>query len=308
MIALPSCLYRLSLRKGCLSGGNWLFCASFVAITVLCAPDAMAKQFVQNGSFAITGGSASFQFGTYAQSGSTWPGTYNGESMTQWTSASYGFVFNSSSPTAQGTYGGLSLYSISGPGGIFADENPANPGCTSNTVSGATSGGTLAACGFNGPTGVNFIGSDAQSPYTAAISQTITGLTKGASYTLSFDWAGAQQSGFTGLNTEAWTVSLGTVGTHNPSQTTGYVTNQSGSWTGWMTQTMHFTATSTSELLSFLASSTTTTNALPPFALLANVSLVPEPAGVASMIVGIVGLVGLSWRRRVATRAHRPTA
>ena len=303
MIALPSCLYRLSLRKGCLSGGNWLFCASFVAIMVLCAPDAMAKQFVQNGSFAITGGSTSFQFGTYNGG----PSPPAGESMANWTSASYGFVFNSSSPTATGTYGSVSLYSISGPGGIFADENPANPGCTSNTVSGATSGGTSAACGFNGPTGVNFIGSDAQSPYTAAISQTITGLTKGATYTLSFDWAGAQQTGFTGLNTEAWTVSLGTVGTHNPSQTTGYVTNQSGSWTGWMTKTMTFKATTGSELLSFLASSTTI-GALPPFALLANVSLVPEPAGVASMIVGIVGLVGLSWRRRLATRLHRPTA
>ena len=167
-------------RRAAVSGGSWLLWAAFMALTVLCAPDAMAKQFVQNGSFAISGGSASFQFGTYAPSGSTWSGTYNGETMAQWTSTSYGFVFNSSSTTAQGTYGGLSLYHISGAGNIFTDENPANPGCTSNTVSGATSGATSAACGFNGPTGVNFIGSDAQSPYTANISQNITGLTKGA--------------------------------------------------------------------------------------------------------------------------------
>lgn len=293
-------------RRAAVSGGSGLLWAAFMALTVLCAPDAMAKQFVQNGSFAITGGSASFEFGTYAPTGSTWNGTYNGESMAQWTSASYGFVFNSSSTIAKGTWGDLSLYQS---GSIFTDENPANPGCTSNPVTGATSKATSAACGFNGPTGVNFIGSDAQSPYTAKINQPITGLTKGATYTLSFDWAGAQQTNFTGINTEAWTVSLGTVGNGNPAQTTGYVTNQSGGWTGWMTETMTFKATTAQpEVLSFLASSTTTTGALPPFALLANVSLVPEPAGVASMIVGIVGLVGLSWRRRIATRAHRPTA
>lgn len=280
MIALPSCLYRLSLRKGCLSGGNWLFCASFVAILVLCAPTAMAQtNLVQNGSFAITGGTSSFQFGTY----NGWPGTYTGESVANWASTSYGFVFHktkaTSNPIATGTYGNLQVFQEST---IFADETVAH--------------------GFTGAAG-NFVAVDADPPYALPITQTIAGLVVGKKYTLTFDWAGAQQTGYTGATTEEWKVSLG-----GTTQNTPLVNNLSQSWTGWMTQTMHFTATSTSELLSFLAYSTTTSCNLPPFALLANVSLVPEPAGVASMFVGIVGLVGLSWRRRIATRAHRPTA
>jgi hypothetical protein len=271
MIALPSCPSWLSLRKGCLSGCNWLFCAGFAALMVLCVPAAMAQtNLVQNGSFAITGGTKSFQFGTYRGT-TAWNGTFKGESMANWASTSYGFVFNSTDAIADGTYGTLSLYNINS---IFSTHGS-----------------------------VNFIAVDASPPYVQPVTQTINGLVVGALYTLKFDWAGAQQTNFSGATTEEWKVSLG-----GTTQNTPLVNNASQSWTGWMTQTMHFRATSTTEVLSFLAFTTTTSCNLPPFALLANVSLVPEPAGVASMFVGVVALLGLSWRRSIATRGIGGTA
>ena len=62
-------------------------------------------------------------------------------------------------------------------------------------------------------------------------------------------------------------------------QTTGnVVTVASHSSTAWVTQTLYFTATATTQILSFLAVGTPTGE--PPFALLGGVSLdaVPEPS------------------------------
>ena len=108
-----------------------------------------------------------------------------------------------------------------------------------------------------------------------AISQTVSNLFVGNSYSLSFYWAGAQQSGFSGVNTEAWQVSLGT-----ETYTTSIATNVSHGFTGWVQQTFNFTATSTNEVLSFLAKGTPP--GVPPFSVLDGVSMTevasPTPA------------------------------
>ncbi len=232
---------------------------------------------ITNGSFAITGGSQSFQFGTY--NGYTPSGSAAGESLAGWASTSYGFVFTPTDTVATGTYGNLSLYSkTTTPSNSFTNASP---------------------------TGGNFIAEDSGFN-TTAITQTVSGLTSGKTYTLSFYWAGAQQTGFTGATTEQWQVSLGA-----STLSTQVISVASTGFSGWMYQTMSFVATSTSEQLSFLAIGSP--QGVPPFALLSNVSLVaaaaaPEPASATLMFVGIAALVGYSWRRRATARGRGQAA
>lgn len=218
---------------------------------------------VTNGIFAVTGTNQSFQFGTYG--GYTSPTS----SLAGWSSPNgYNYVFVPSDVVATGHYGNLSLWS------------PASSPVSANGFTNAS------------PTGGNFIGADGAYG-TEAITQTIGGLMVGATYRVSFAWAGAQQSGFTGPTTEFWTVKLGT-----QTRTTATVNVANKGFTGWMNQTFEYVATSSSQVLSFLA--TGTPSGVPPFALLASVSMtqVPEPAGASILLTGMAGLLVLAWRRR----------
>lgn len=242
---------------------------------------ARANNLVLNGNFAsntyANGASAtgstlgSYQFGTGYESGST---PY--DTLTDWTTSGYNFVFTPDSGTtsrisadntgATGSAGNVKLW---GPG------------------DGSSNGLT------NSPAGGNFIAADGAYE-VAAISQTIVGLVPGTTATLTFYWAGAQQSGFTGPTTDQWEVSLG-----SQTQYTPVVDLTSEGFSGWSEVTMTFTPTSTTETLSFLAIGTPSGE--PPFALLAGVALndVPEPASWALMVSGLVGLIGyMRWRRR----------
>jgi hypothetical protein len=189
-------------------------------------------------------------------------GTYT--TATGWTSKGYNFVF----------------------GGNNAD-----------TVGARGQSGTVKLWGNNGlgysPAGGNFLGADG-AYLVGAITQSITGLTVGRQYNLSFYWAGAQQYGFSGLTTENWTVSLG-----NQSFKTATVTDASHGFTGWMQQTFTYTATSSTALLSFLAAGTPSGE--PPFSLLDGVKLtavdVPEPSSTALFLGGLV-ILGAATRLR----------
>jgi len=141
------------------------------------------------------------------------------------------------------------------------------------------------------PDGGNYIGDDGAYE-VGAIQQTITGLIVGDKYQLGFWWAGAQQSGFTGTTTEQWKVTLGT-----QTQSTAVVTDPSHGFTGWMYQTFTYTATSATEVLSFLAVGTPVNPSEPPFVLLDGVTLNQDPAvsepGTRSFMLGGLGLIGL---------------
>ncbi len=194
----------------------------------------------------------------------------NNTVATGWTSTGYNFIF---APGAADTTGAT---------GQFGNLQLWGPGNGSNNGLPATS-----------PTGGNFAAADGAFD-VAPIQQTINGLTANNSYTVNFWWAGAQQSGFTGATTEQWQVSLG-----SQTQSTVVLNNASHGFTGWQSQSFTYTATSSSELLSFLAVGTPT--GVPPFVLLDGVSLnanssVPEPGTLALMGSGLLGVVGFVRR------------
>ncbi len=193
---------------------------------------------------------------------------YAGDTLTGWTSTGYNFVFrggNVGDVTVVGSGGALSLY---GPANGNANGLVAPPG------------------------GGNIIANDG-AYQIGPISQTVTGLTSGQEYAVSFEYAGAQQTTYTGTTTESWTVSLG--GTAG-AQTTSTLTNTNKGFTGWFSQTFDFTATGTTDVLSFLANGTPSGE--PPFSLLADVSMtaVPEPKASACWMI-LFGMLILGGNR-----------
>lgn len=154
--------------------------------------------------------------------------------------------------------------------------------------------------GFTGSSdGGNFIAS-AAGYGQAAFVQTINGLTPGSSYKLDYEWASAQESGYYGPTTDYWTVSLGSESYDSPA-----FNLLSQGFSGWMNRSETFTATSTSETLTFLAKGSP--DSLPPFLLLDGVRLspvsVPEPSTMAMGGFATL-LVGLMARRRRCRQAR----
>jgi hypothetical protein len=237
-----------------------------------------AQNLVQNGTFsqAIIGGS------TVAAEAAEFGSTNNGftpvQTLVGWTTAGYNFVYLPNTADTTGATGQATV-----------------------KLWGPANGGTNAAnLPLSSPTGGDYIAADGAYEISP-IQQTINGLKTGEAVTVSFSWAGAQQSGFTGPTTDQWQVSLGTVTGTNPAQLTSLLSLPTEGASGWMPQTFTFIATSSSEVLSFLSMGTPTGQ--PPFALLANVVVTaPEPASVLLMLSGIAGLVGFA-RRRGSRRA-----
>ncbi|WP_306394030.1 PEP-CTERM sorting domain-containing protein [Telluria beijingensis] len=150
---------------------------------------------------------------------------------------------------------------------------------------------------FKSPSGGNFFASDPDyGPGT--LKQYINGLEVGTKYTLTFEYALAQQYWYEGANNNVWWE----VGFGGVTQNTTKLSIPERGFSGWKTAAMEFTATSTDDWLSFL--SMRTSSGGPPFMLLDNVKLeaelkaeVPEPASSALMLAGL-GMVGFLARRR----------
>jgi hypothetical protein len=158
------------------------------------------------------------------------------------------------------------------------------------TQSGATGtlGNVLLWAAAPSPDGGAFLAADGAFEQ-GAITQTITGLTAGQTYAVTFSFAGAQQLGFTGDTTEAFDVSLG----GSAVQETAILNDDSHGFTGWSTDTMIFTADSSSDVLSFLAVGTP--SGVPPMSLLDGVSMTatPEPSSLALLATGCFGVGGI---------------
>ncbi len=177
-----------------------------------------------------------------------------------------------------------------------------------------------------------FIGLDGQPGLNFGVSQTLSGLIPGDKYTVSFYWATTQEMSKEGATNEMLQVALGNQALFTPVNVCGgspynpiypcrsapsgwvgqsYLTPSqhigTHGWSGWMQQTFTFTAGSPSDVLSFL--SVGTPRALPPFAVMAGVSMshnVPEPPELALFGGGLLGLgflTVLARRREMRRRA-----
>jgi hypothetical protein len=171
----------------------------------------------------------------------------------------------------------------------FGTFKLASSGTIPNTYPGACTT-VVNGCG-------NYLALDGSSSYNMAIYQTVTGLTQGASYLLTFYMAAGQQLGNSNPTTEDWKVYFGS----STPQTTTVISNPGGSFTPWSLVTMKFTADSTSDVLEFLAQGGPAGD--PPMDFLANVVLTqtPEPAGLA--LAGFAMLSLFAVRKRWLKRA-----
>jgi hypothetical protein len=133
--------------------------------------------------------------------------------------------------------------------------------------------------------------------YPGTLSQFVGGLQAGHDYVLSFDYALGQQAGFDGRNVDNyWQVGFGAA-----TGASDKLTIDNGGFSGWKTATMSFTATSASQVLSFLAMGSAP--GAPPFMLLDNISMqaaVPEPSTLSLMFGGVGLALFLARRRRKA--------
>ena len=270
-------------------------------------PAAQAS-IISNGTFTTTTGT----FGT-AGGGLNTQGDYTtGGSLTNWTiadvSGSTGlallyFAGNQGSTTTAND--GVNL---TGRFGNFSVYDPGN-------VAGSTpSGGVIPN---SSPAGGNFIAADGAAGYQVAIYQTLNNLTAGLTYSVSFWYGAAQQYSFTGNTTEGWQVSLenaaqltqaaanGTTIQDTPTQpniagtsTPGLI---NGGFQAWAGQTLNFTASSSTQVLTFL--SLGTPSGQPPMDLLSGVvvTVAPEPASLGMFGIGVALIwLGRSRFRRTA--------
>ena len=234
------------------------------------APLATASTIIFNGDFTNVGGD----------------GVNNSlanSPVANWTSTGYNFVFDC---TTSGTSTCASGADTANNSGIQL-WGPAN---------GSSNG--LAAS----PDGANFLAMDGAYE-VGPVSQTVSGLTVGDSYTVNFYYAGAQQEGYNGVTTEAFIVDFADTaysgGSCSSCSETPILTNVNHGFTGWYSSSYTFVATTASGVLSFLAQGTP--NGEPPFTLLDGVTItddgkttdpVPEPGTMCLVFGGLLIGVG----------------
>ncbi len=198
-----------------------------------------------------------------------------------------------------------------------------NPSKDNNVCGAGWTGGSanlqLYALAPPSPNGGNYVVMDADTVhgYNGTISQMATGLIVGRGYTLSFYQAAGQQTDNMGSATDWWSVDIG--GTVSGNSVTGGTTfgSQTQNSIFWRDQSLlstpdtptwqkisySFTATATSELISFTSSSlmSNTTNGVPPYLFLDGVMISPEPGSIFLTALGVIAL--LIIRKRMVKRA-----
>jgi len=220
------------------------------------------------------------------------------------------FSVNSGTSTASN----VSDWAVACPNTFNGNCSPGQPDLTLVVPSGLTTTPSSNVPYGNGllyeaalsPDGGNFVADDGDPRYQADFYQTITGLNIGDTYNVSFYQAAGQQEGsYADAITDFWQVGLGM--TVFSSDTTyldsATMSTPNHGFTPWQQQTLSFTADATSEVLDFISGGGPAGE--PPIALLdgvtmtdASVSGTPEPASVALMGAGLLGLFTVERRRR----------
>ena len=297
-----------------------LIIAAFCAL-VLSQPEKACANLLTNGTFQSVTFSGTPPAGSYntaaliGQFGSdSVAGFATGSNLTVagWDTSGYNFVF-APNTADRGTQ--ANAYINSGPGnsnrevpgqysvqhngaGSFygntyfwgntgSASNQSNGGLGTMTTSGHGTGNINAVYNAAGSiVAGNFIALDGVYE-VHPVSQTVTGLSVGKTYILTFYYAGAQQEAFNGDTTESLTINFGGTFVSGPgaqsgsftggtSYTTATISLPEHSFSGWYEGSVSFVATSTSTTVNFLAGGTPTGQ--PPFTLLGGVDmeLVPE--------------------------------
>jgi hypothetical protein len=199
------------------------------------------------------------------------------------------------------TNGGFDFYTGSAPKDYFTNVLPTDwAGGFFDTIDAPGTADDVSAPGLpvygpfpaTSPQGGNFVQSDSTPGLSLPITQTISGLTAGLSYNLSFYQAAGQELYGTGATTDQWQVSLGA-----STQNSSLMSIPQGGIFPWTSQSMTFTASSASEVLSFIAIGT---GGVPPQIFLDGVDMeanVPEPVA-AQLLAGIGVLTGIIKLRR----------
>ena len=253
--------------------------ASLVTL-VLSAANSQAENLVINGNFNSFTGGYNGQPSQVEDLSRNLSGT-GYTTLTGWTNTAYTFAFASGSADVSGSH---------------------SPEYSNALELWGKNNGGLDTLPLSSPDGGNYIGIDPV--YQAgSLSQSISGLTVGQHYTVSFDWAGAQQHGFDGATWEGYEVKLGNEvhytsgdGVHSAHT----LENASHGFTGWKTASLTFTATSGTETLSFIALGGP--SGVPPFALLDGVNMqatVAEPSSLLLSAFGVAGMALLRFTRRI---------
>lgn len=229
------------------------------------------QNLVNNGGFESVTGGSSGHIGV------------NGIGLSGWTATRLSGSVNSGS-TSFALVGTAAQFSENGSGVYSVYGSPGGPNLNLwGTIPDASRGNILV------------VEAD-QSWVATQVSTTVNGLTPNGNYTLTFDWAAAQQKGFYGDTSSGWQGSIGAT----PFDTTT-IAIQSQGFSGWQTQTISFAAGPTgSEVLSFIAYGTG--GGLPPMALLDNVQVnpvvVPEPGEYAGAFAGLLVVAGIARKIR----------
>jgi len=237
---------------------------------------AWSANLVTNGDFAQNGGLGQIDVNPAISYATGWT---SGD-PTDTTAYAFNFIVNADAdnlgfPSENTLSQGTNIY-------VWGPQTPPNKGGPQNN-------------GFTGsPNGGYFLGMDGGYA-TAAMSQQINGLTVGTSYTLSFEYAFGQFTDQFLQTDQSITVNFG-----GSTDTTGTYTVPDRGFSGWHQYSKSFVATSTSQLLSFLAVGP---YGLPPVAFLDNVRLespngppppnpVPEPATLSLAALGACAVFG----------------
>lgn len=252
-----------------------------VALLVAVSSPALASpELITNGNFEnwTVNGTPTAQ--SYIVTGGQTSGS-GGATLTGWANTGYTFLFSPGTASSSGAVvAPNSRLDLWGPDGGTSSPYYSNNGMTGS------------------PTGGAFLAEDGayQQGY---VYQMVSNLTVGQSYNLSFFWAAAQQSGYTGDSYDGWNVYWADP-TYNLQQSfaTPTVNTPSKGFTPWRQSAFQVVATQTSMVLGFLA--TGGPGGVPPFSLLDGVSLqaVPEPASIALLLTGMGLVAGFTYSRR----------